>query len=360
MAEIPKIVGQRLRAIVDAGDHPDPNLLGAFLEKSLPQPERVRVLAHLSQCTNCREVLLLTATQPSVADAASVVPVTSGWLSPRVLRWGMAVACVVVVGAVVTFQQRYVSPPFDPAITQGKSTGDAQLPLPSALRKSAEDNASAETKSSAALKSAPVEMADARAGSQLAETVRGKAKDPSQEAVAKMSAENVAAPAALSNALIVPLVSTKLMPRWTLTSDGTLQRSRDAGRTWQTVAVPSKTILRALAANGLDIWVGGVGGALFHSSDAGLHWMQTRPVVNGEALVADIIGVEFADSMHGKLTLADSKAQALTQHKDRALQRYDFRADSAGDVEVQKTPGPAPFGTESWTTADAGQTWQKQ
>ncbi len=360
MADIPKIVGQRLRAIAEVGDHPDPNLLGAFLEKSLPRPEQVRILEHLSQCTNCREILSLTATQPDAADAPSVVPVTSGWLAPRVLRWGAVAACVVLVSAVVTFRQRYETPRFDPAIMQGTPTAEARPALPSPLSNTAERDALPEAAPNAALKSAPVEMADARGGSQLTEMVRGKAKDPSQEAEAKMSAGSMAAPAAVSNAQIVPLVSTNLMPRWTLTSDGTLQRSRDAGRTWQTVAVPSKTILRALAANGLDIWVGGAGGALFHSSDAGLHWTQVRPVVNGEALVADIIGVEFADPMHGKLTLADSRTQALSQHKDRALQRYDFPANSAGDVEVQKTPGPSVFGTESWTTADAGQTWQKQ
>jgi hypothetical protein len=362
MADIPKIVGQRLRVIAEAGDHPDPNLLGAFLEKSLPQPEQGRVLEHLSRCTDCREVLSLTATQPGVADPALVVPVSSGWLSPRGLRWGVTVACVVVVGTAVTLHQRYATPPFEPSIMRGNPTAEVRPALPSPLPNIAGRDALAEGAPNAALKSAPVEMADARGGSQLAEMVRGKAKDPSQESEAKMSVGTLAAPAAVSNAQIVPLVSTNLMPRWTLTSDGTLQRSRDAGRTWQTVAVPSKTILRALAANGLDIWVGGAGGALFHSADAGLHWTQVRPVVNGEPLAADIIGVEFADSMHGKLTFANSQAQGLngSQHEDRALQRYDLPAGSSGDVEVQKSPGPSVFGTESWTTADAGQTWQKQ
>jgi Putative zinc-finger len=348
--------------VAEVGDHPDPNLLGAFLEKSLTQPERVRFLDHLSQCKNCREILSLTAAQPSAVDAVSVVAVRTGWLSPRVLRWGAVMACVVVVGAVVTFRQQHATRPFEPSIVQGNPTAESELRFSVAAPKPADGNASAEGAPNAALKAAPVEMSDARAGSQLAEMVRGKAKDPAQEAEARIPTGSMAAPAAVSNAQIVPLVSTKLMPRWTLTSDGTLQRSRDAGRTWQTVAVPSKTILRALAANGLDIWVGGAAGALFHSSDAGQHWIQIRPIVNGEALVADIIGVEFADPLHGKLTLADSQTQSLnpSQHKDRALQRYDFQPDSTGDVEVQKTPGPTVFGTESWTTADAGQTWQKQ
>ena len=117
------------------------------------------------------------------------------------------------------------------------------------------------------------------------------------------------------------VISTNLAPRWTLSSDGTLQRSLDSGGTWQTIRVSNNTIFRALAANGLDIWVGGSAGALFHSSDAGRHWTQVRPVANGETLSDDIIGVEFTDLVHGKLTTSNA---------------------------------------ETWTTADAGQTWERQ
>ena len=92
----------------------------------------------------------------------------------------------------------------------------------------------------------------------------------------------------------------------------------EAGRQFRSRTIP---IFRALAANGLEIWVGGAAGALFHSSDAGQHWTQVRPAVNSEALADDIIGVEFADTLNGKVT-----------------------------TSVQ----------EIWITADAGQTWQKQ
>jgi photosystem II stability/assembly factor-like uncharacterized protein len=117
------------------------------------------------------------------------------------------------------------------------------------------------------------------------------------------------------------MLPTNRTPRWTLSSDGTLQRSVDSGRTWATIQISSAATFRALAANGLDIWVGGSAGAFFHSSDAGQHWTQIRPIASGEVLTDDIIGVEFTDLQHGKLTTA---------------------------------------GAETWFTADAGQTWQKQ
>ena len=100
-----------------------------------------------------------------------------------------------------------------------------------------------------------------------------------------------------------------------------MQRSLDSGRTWQTVPVASHLILRALAANGLDIWVGGEAGALFHSPDAGQHWAQVLPIANGQPFAGDIVGVEFSDGLHGKLTSSNR---------------------------------------EIWITSDAGQTWQKQ
>ena len=319
-------------------DHPDANLLGAFVEKSLAQVEQFRVLEHLSRCASCREIVSLTATQPGIASAVSVAPARAGWLSWPVLRWGAAVACVVVVGTVVTLRQQHESLQIEPTISVQKPEPEKQISAPSSPQsKNAEDMATAAAnptvtrQTARAMKPAgnnnaaasPVEMADAGVGSRVAE-VPGRAKaaeSQDTESSKGIASAGNAVHAEGSTATVVPLVSTNLPPRWTLSSDGTLQRSRDSGRSWQTIQVADNTIFRALAANRLEIWVGGASGALFHSSDAGQHWTQVRPVANGEALADDIIGVEFADTLHGKVT-----------------------------TSVQ----------EIWITADAGQTWQKQ
>jgi photosystem II stability/assembly factor-like uncharacterized protein len=101
--------------------------------------------------------------------------------------------------------------------------------------------------------------------------------------------------------------SGKLAPRWTLSADGTLERSFDSGSTWETVLVPSQARFHVLAAHGMDIWLGGSSGALFHSSDAGDHWAQLQPVANGQALTDDVIGMEFTDPAHGVLTTASNQ-----------------------------------------------------
>jgi hypothetical protein len=124
------------------------------------------------------------------------------------------------------------------------------------------------------------------------------------------------------NAIALRTLAKIVTPIWTLSSDGTqLLRSLDAGQTWQAVPVDSKVVLRAVASMGSEVWVGGSAGALYHSSDAGTNWKKVAPAAAGKVLQADIVRIEFADAQHGKLTTASD---------------------------------------EVWTTADAGQSWQRQ
>jgi hypothetical protein len=313
MAEIPKIVSQRLQAMAELRDHPDPNLLTAFVERSLKSADRLSVLEHLSACSSCREVVSFSA-MPEISTV-SLAPSASGWLSWPALRWGAAVACVVVVGAAVTLHQKREPQQMAAAVAEGRSAA-ARISEPNTADQIASpDKAAAagpENANRPVASASPVEMADARAGSPLAAVVPGRAKDalaePQSDQSEKLGTTNNAATASLA-------------PRWTLSADGTLQRSLDTGATWQTIVVSSNTVFRALAANDLDIWVGGSAGALFHSSDAGEHWTQVRPVASGAVLEDDIVGVEFTDTLHGKLTSSTE---------------------------------------ETWITADAGQTWHKQ
>jgi photosystem II stability/assembly factor-like uncharacterized protein len=145
-----------------------------------------------------------------------------------------------------------------------------------------------------------------------------------------------------------------LQPRWTISSTGGLQRSFDQGSTWQDVEVNANSpsnltsldtvaktsrakdkdsnkkalksgvaapTFRVVTALGSDVWAGGSGGALYHSADAGSHWTRVLPSAAGTNLSGDIVGLEFSDPQHGRITTS--------------------------------TP-------EIWITTDDGQTWQKQ
>jgi len=110
-----------------------------------------------------------------------------------------------------------------------------------------------------------------------------------------------------------------LSPRWSVSDSGVLQRSFDGGRSWQDVAVGDGVTFRAVATVGSEVWAGGSGAALFHSADAGEHWLQVPMQVKGLAPSGNIVRIEFTDVQSGIVTT------------------------SAG---------------ETWTTSDGGTTWQ--
>jgi hypothetical protein len=121
MTEVPKIVYDRLHAaserLAAKTVHLDADLLAAFAEQALSVPERENVLAHLSLCGNCREVISLALPAEGVvgtpsttgsenARRASTVKVEKGWLSSSRyvwpgLRWTAVAAGVAVAASVL-------------------------------------------------------------------------------------------------------------------------------------------------------------------------------------------------------------------------------------------------------------------
>src|SRR5579863_8022398 len=59
MDRMAKLVSGRLKAQAPTGPHPGPELLAAFAENVLPEADRGRLLQHLGDCSDCREVLYL-------------------------------------------------------------------------------------------------------------------------------------------------------------------------------------------------------------------------------------------------------------------------------------------------------------
>jgi len=166
-----------------------------------------------------------------------------------------------------------------------------------------------------------------------------KAKD----SVAPQAESSVGPAAAIPNLSLQN--GLRAFPRWAITSSGTLQRSFDAGRTWEDVS-PSQTesgaelkpeygdkkirkkeqlnpavVFRAVAALGSEIWAGGSSAMLYHSFDSGSHWIRVMPIEANASLTGDIVSMDFSDPQHGEI------------------------ATSAGEL---------------WMTSDDGQTWHKQ
>jgi hypothetical protein len=187
-----------------------------------------------------------------------------------------------------------------------------------------------------------------------------KAKDPVTAQGASKAAPQLATPGPLQTA---PALMLRASPRWTVSSSGGLQRSFDGGNTWVDVnpavnlgsadthvamesapKAPAATfgnakqsmakqnqkaepalnpapVFRAVAASGLEVWAGGSGSALYHSSDGGNRWTRVAPASATAALTGDIIGIQFSDTQHGQVSTSTA---------------------------------------ELWSTSDAGETWRRQ
>ncbi|MBV8476886.1 MAG: hypothetical protein JOZ36_09490 [Acidobacteria bacterium] len=92
-------------------------------------------------------------------------------------------------------------------------------------------------------------------------------------------------------------------PNWRLSEKGLPERSFNPGQ-WEQVQVDHMNGFRSLAAVGMDVWVGGAAGLLYHSPDVGLNWTRVIPATADATLADDITAIVFADHLHGNLTTA--------------------------------------------------------
>ncbi len=116
-------------------------------------------------------------------------------------------------------------------------------------------------------------------------------------------------------------------------SAGILQRSLDGGQTWQGSLHAERALLCYASYSG-EIWAGGQGGALYHSIDAGLTWIQLHPNSEGRQLTSDISRIELRNSSVGKVSSGSKDAEAPSE------------------IVVSTS------NKEIWTSADDGKTWK--
>src|ERR1700761_668043 len=85
-----------------SGQHPDPDHLSAFMEKALPEHERLETLVHLAECETCRSIVFLAQTdllpEAQAARAQEVRPWWRDWMRP-IPALSMAFACLLLVVA---------------------------------------------------------------------------------------------------------------------------------------------------------------------------------------------------------------------------------------------------------------------
>ncbi len=88
---------------IHSGLHPDADSLNAFIEGVLPEHERLACLAHLADCTRCREIVYL-AQEPvapvPIPPSADAVPFWKRWFTPIPVL-AAAMVCVLLVSIAV-------------------------------------------------------------------------------------------------------------------------------------------------------------------------------------------------------------------------------------------------------------------
>ncbi len=308
MKPIDNLLRERLyRAQKPIIEHPPIDLLSAFSEKALSGSDHAYVLQHLAQCGDCREIIFLAAPQViSPAEQESNRQSAAPWVSWPTLRWGTLAACVVIVVAAVGLRPSHRATYPEAPTTQAKNQQTSQEPVTKQLGQKAVPIVSAVAESH---EPSPVRMFHGPTGKAKAvpEMVSLPSGDSFEEQMARLA--------------YVPTDNRMPPPRWTLAEDGSLRRSLDGGISWKRIHVGGDHLFRTVAAAGRSVWLGGKNGVLFHSSDAGQHWTQLKRTAGRPMPDSDIIAIEFEDELHGKLITATN---------------------------------------ESWTTADAGRSWEKQ
>jgi len=136
MTEVPKIVYDRLRAVLPEQAHPDADLLTAFAEQTISPAERESVLQHLALCEDCRDVVALALPAadiplPQVADENGVRTTVSqaGSRAPRklslawpTLRWAALAAGAVVAAALVLVHPGKLNQATPPSVNRQVAT----------------------------------------------------------------------------------------------------------------------------------------------------------------------------------------------------------------------------------------------
>ena len=226
---VPKIVLGRLRRASNPGNHPGADLLTAFAEQALAKRERLHVLEHLAQCSECREIVSLA--RPEIAEPQTSLKLFS--LRSPILRWSAVAACVVVVGAVVTTRH----------LAQKNVETRVTAKAPFSDTKDASQGVDLKTDLTAKLQPQPLAKQDsvlshglAKQRKEAAANSRALAVNAEKAGTAKKEPLAAAVPAAPSPALLSKAMDQEQQKKITYDSLGSAARTSDEAVMNETVA----------------------------------------------------------------------------------------------------------------------------
>jgi hypothetical protein len=325
--------------------HPDSDVLTAFSESALMQVERQKVLAHLSGCADCREVLSIAATAAlDSMDDIEPFHQTSSPVAPRRrwLSWASVIAGLLVVCSVLLVYQQKMALPKNTAVATRKtaqapsSTFHQPAPSPSPDRNEAHSG-TAERPASKPLQTPQLsqnliaENAIPQNQSELAKRSGVNLQNASQARVQadEMATQGIPAPQATTfpstlafantapaRAMANASLAAVARPHWRINGLGQPERSFGDGA-WQAVLPHEQSRMRVVSVFDSEVWIGGDSSRLYHSTDNGTTW--------------NLIALPGKDG------------------REHSIAHIHFQTTQSGTVESDD-------GTV-WTTSNGGSTW---
>jgi hypothetical protein len=134
---------------------------------------------------------------------------------------------------------------------------------------------------------------EARSQSSLVESGAAQKSESAQPLQLKQGA-----PLAFSKSGMAMKAVSAVRPQWRIGPGGHLERSLAANQ-WTRVLDDQPVTFHAVAVVANQVWAGGNGGALFHSSDSGEHWSKVSLAANSVGENGAIVSIHFDDPQHG-------------------------------------------------------------
>ena len=311
MKPLPSIARQRLEATT-ANSHPDPGVLTAFVEHSLGRAQREQILHHLGACSRCNQVVALAAPQNEEVQVVITGRNFSSagfrpwrWITGSALAGALAVAAIFMVIPPRVAPPIVSSPPAQIAATQPAPSASVPQPATRSIHQSGKNSRVTVTSHESTEAMIAKARTEERLGPHAADVTITTPPPPTESAVEPTVPEKSAtqAPPGMSS-----VAAPAAGPCWRVSDAGALEKSLDCAGSWTTIALPEQAVVRVVQSAGNMLWVGGNGGALFFSSDAGQHWNRVRV----PALSADVVAIVFGTPTHGWLSTSNGETWTTT------------------------------------------------
>jgi len=316
-----KLIQSGLHSVTGRGpeSHLNPDQLSTFLEGDAAG--RDRVIEHASRCAECREALYLLSGE---RVAAAPTRLAKQWR----LAWIPAVAAVCALAVLFPLYLRRGASRNPVVIARAlPSTGMADRGAPVEPKTFVPPVRQGEIARFPRASTRFVEPPKIQPMVHEPPALPGQIVLTQPEQNARIGADFAETAQPLPGQMTLPLAQQSFRPSsmramqalvarraldWIVIA-GAVQRSADAGSTWRPVSIDPGTRFQAIASFSNEVWAGGDGGALFHSSDYGEHWNS--------------IAVSFKEDV-----------TAI-----QIVNRREVRLQTSGD--------------QRWLTADGGKTW---